>query len=40
EKKLVVTGRSNGASGAAFADYIMKTVQDPNLKRRWQDYRK
>ncbi len=40
EKKLVVTGRSNGASGAAFADYIMKTVQDHNLKRRWQDYRK
>jgi len=40
EKKLIVTGRSSGASGAAFADYIMKTVQDPNLKHRWQAYRK
>ena len=40
EKKLIVTGRSNGASGAAFADYVMKTVQNPNLKHRWQDYRK
>ncbi|MCW4037205.1 MAG: isocitrate/isopropylmalate family dehydrogenase [Candidatus Bathyarchaeota archaeon] len=38
EKKLAVTGRSNGASGAAFADYIMETVQDPNLQQRWQSY--
>lgn len=38
EKKMAVTGRSNGASGAAFADYIMETVQDPNLQQRWQSY--
>jgi isocitrate dehydrogenase (NAD+) len=39
EKKLVLTGRSSGASGAAFADYVMETVQDPNLKQKWQSYR-
>jgi isocitrate dehydrogenase (NAD+) len=39
EKRLVVTGRSNGASGAAFADYVMETVQDPTLEQRWHAYR-
>jgi len=27
EKKLVLTGRDTGATGAAFADYIMETVE-------------
>ncbi len=27
EKKLVITGRSNGASSAAFADYVMDTIE-------------
>ncbi len=35
EKRLVVTGRANGASGEAFADYVMATVQDPMLEQRW-----
>ncbi len=35
ERKVVITGRSDGASGAAFADYVMATVQDPDLKRKW-----
>lgn len=26
EKKLVITGRDNGATGAEFADYIMETI--------------
>lgn len=38
EKKLVITGRSNGATGAAFADYLMDTLQDPKLKEKWQRY--
>ncbi|UCE29948.1 MAG: isocitrate/isopropylmalate dehydrogenase family protein [Candidatus Bathyarchaeota archaeon] len=38
EKKLDITGRSDGATGAEFADYIMKTIQDPNLERKWQSY--
>ncbi|MDD6307814.1 MAG: isocitrate/isopropylmalate family dehydrogenase [Clostridia bacterium] len=27
EKKLVITGRSDGATGAAFADYVMETIR-------------
>jgi isocitrate dehydrogenase (NAD+) len=38
EKKLVLTGRSTGATGEAFCDYIMETLQDPNLEKRWQSF--
>lgn len=38
EKKLIITGRANGATGAEYADYLMETLKDPNLKQRWQDY--
>lgn len=27
EKKLVITGRDTGATGAEFADYIMETIK-------------
>jgi isocitrate dehydrogenase (NAD+) len=36
EKKLVVTGRPTGAKGSEFADYLMETLQDPELEKRWQ----
>ena len=38
EQKVALTGRSDGASGAEFADYLMKTVQDPKLESKWQSY--
>jgi isocitrate dehydrogenase (NAD+) len=38
EKKLVMTGRSNGATGKQFGDYILATINDPNLEKRWTDY--
>jgi len=38
EKKLVVTGRPTGATGEAFTNYLMETLQDPNLKSRWEGY--
>lgn len=38
EKKLVVTGRPSGASGKEYADYIMRTLQDPELQAKWQSY--
>ena len=38
EKKLVMTGRSTGATGRDFCDYIMNTMADPNLKARWEQY--
>ena len=36
EKKVCLTGRSDGATGAEFADYVMETIKDPNLESRWK----
>jgi isocitrate dehydrogenase (NAD+) len=38
EKKLVMTGRSTGATGSEFCEYIMTTMSDSNLKTHWQKY--
>lgn len=38
EKKLVITGRSTGATSAQFADYIMETLSDDKLEERWQKF--
>lgn len=39
EKKIVMTGRDTGATGGEYAEYLMDTLQDKNLKERWEDYR-
>jgi isocitrate dehydrogenase (NAD+) len=36
EKKLVITGRATGATGAAFTDYLMATIEDPQLEAKWK----
>ncbi|MDO5862591.1 MAG: isocitrate/isopropylmalate dehydrogenase family protein, partial [Thermoplasmata archaeon] len=38
EKKLVMTGRDTGATGDEFAQYIMDTIQRPDLEKVWQGY--
>jgi isocitrate dehydrogenase (NAD+) len=38
EKKVVLTGRSDGATGAEFADYVMETIRSPDLESRWMKY--
>jgi len=38
EKKVTLTGRSNGCTGKEFANYIMETLQDPNLENKWNNY--
>jgi isocitrate dehydrogenase (NAD+) len=38
EKKASITGRSDGATCAEFADYVMKTIKDPNLKQKWSTF--
>lgn len=38
EKKLVMTGRSTGATGRDFCDYILNTMNDPALEQRWKGY--
>lgn len=40
ERRVVLTGRSDGATGAQFADYVMETLQDPNLEARAKGYQK
>jgi len=40
EKAKVVTGRSNGATGQEFAQYVLDTVNDPGLERKWQGYQR
>jgi isocitrate dehydrogenase (NAD+) len=40
EKKLVMTGRSTGATGREYCDYIVETMADSNLEKRWKEYQK
>jgi len=40
EKKVRLTGRASGASGAEFADYVMETLKDQNLESRWKSLQK
>lgn len=36
DKEVVITGREDGATGRQFCDYLLETVKDPYLKKRWQ----
>ena len=38
EKKFVMTGRSTGATGADYSNYVMETLADPKLEERWKAY--
>jgi isocitrate dehydrogenase (NAD+) len=38
EKKLVMTGRDTGATGADYSNYVMETLSDPKLEERWQAF--
>ncbi len=38
EKKLVITGREDGATGEEFAGYVMETIEDPELESKWWGY--
>lgn len=38
EKKVKLTGRDTGGTGAELAEYIMKTLQDENLEERWKAF--
>ncbi len=40
EKRLVLTGRETGASGAEYADYLMETLATENLDKIYSGYRK
>ena len=38
EKRLRVTGRSTGATGNEFADYVMDTMQREDLEKAWKKH--
>ncbi len=38
EKRHVITGRDTGCTGREFAAYIMETIQDTEIEKRWSDY--
>ncbi len=38
ERKVVVTGRSTGATSREFGEYLMKTLEDSAVEQRWADY--
>jgi isocitrate dehydrogenase (NAD+) len=38
ERKVVMTGRSTGATSAEFGRYVMETVEDARLEARWDAY--
>ncbi|MGB4704062.1 MAG: isocitrate/isopropylmalate family dehydrogenase [Candidatus Saccharicenans sp.] len=40
EKKLVITGRPNGATGKAFTDYLLEWINNPKLEETWENYTK
>lgn len=40
EKKIVLTGRSDGATGQELANYVMETIQDPNIDSKWEALQK
>ena len=38
ERKIVMTGRSTGVTGREFGEYVMATIEDPQLGKRWEAY--
>jgi len=38
EKKLILTGRADGATGKDYTDYVMDWVRNPKLDAVWQAY--
>ena len=38
EKNLVMTGRKEGASSKEFCDYILETIDDPELEQKWKTH--
>lgn len=40
ERKIQLTGRPDGATGAEFADYVVATLERPDLESKWKSYQK
>ena len=40
ERRLVMTGRADGATGRDYCDYLLEAIGDPKLEERWKEYQK
>lgn len=40
EKRISLTGRADGATGAQFADYVMETIRSPDLAEKWKSFQR
>ena len=38
ERKVVTTGRDTGATSKEFGEYLMATVEDANVEKRWEEF--
>ena len=38
ERKVVTTGRDTGATSKEFGEYVMATVENPDIEARWDEY--
>lgn len=38
EKKMVITGHQDGATGKEFGDYLLDTVKDPELRSKYNNF--
>ena len=38
ERDIIMTGRDTGANSAAFGEYLMRTVEDPDVEAKWEEY--
>ena len=38
ERKIAITGRDTGCTGAELGEYLMETVADSKLESRWEEY--
>ncbi|KJJ83778.1 Isocitrate dehydrogenase (NAD(+)) [Candidatus Omnitrophus magneticus] len=38
EKKLTITGRNTGATGAEFTSYLLDWINNPSLKKEWKNF--
>ncbi len=38
EKRIKMTGRSDGATGEQFSKYLLETLADPGLEGKWKGY--
>lgn len=38
EKRITITGRDTGCTARELGDYLMETIQNPELKAKWSSY--